>query len=246
MGLSACIAFGVTMIVACSGSDGSTFTNGNPDADAEPPPPPFTDGGLDGSGETGAPQCDPAIPAAFSPSWAAPAKKPSPAACTAQEMTDYYAACLNNPDTKAACSTFTAAHATCAACVEPTNLAGPVQWHTVAGEARKYFTINIAGCLALEQDKLGENDCGGAYNAAVQCERSSCETCLATGGLFSQFSSCQKSVQQEGVCNSYENVQAAACPNIKNAGQPTADCFPKVGEQVDAYSARVMAIYCGP
>ena len=133
----------------------------------------------------------------------------------------------------------------CAACIEATDQSGPIQWHDVGADARLYFTVNVAGCLAIEQGTTGASDCGGSYNAAVQCSRSSCEKCLATGGTFTQFSNCQKDVQSQGVCKSYENAQSEACQGYKDAGSAALDCFPGQNEQQDAFFERVEGIFCG-
>lgn len=236
---------GLCLLVACSSSDSSTFSNTTPDADAEPPPPGFTDGGLDGAGDGGPPQCDPNIPEGFKATWTPPAARPVPAACSAQELKDYYTACLANPSDKGACSTYAAAHATCAACVEPTNGSGPVQWRDVAGNPRYYFTINVAGCLALESGQNAEGQCPANYNAAVVCQRQACENCLATGGQFAQFSACESAAKQTGECKSLDAVEGNSCQGIKDPDAATSACFQKSGEGADTFFPRLMGVYCG-
>jgi hypothetical protein len=233
------------LLVACSDDEGSTFEDKPLLPEASAPGPGFDAGG-DGAGDAGPPRCDPAIPADFKPSWAPPATRPTPAACSAQELTEYYAACLEDTTKPADCAAFAAAHAACTRCIEqPSTLGGPVQWHTVGSQERLYFTINVAGCLALEQGKVGEDDCGGAYNAAVQCSRQSCEQCLATGGQFTQFSACQKNVQTGGLCKSYEDVQSVACSGIKDPDAGTLACFQAPGEGLDVFFPRLMNVFCG-
>jgi hypothetical protein len=234
--------------VACDSSPESTF-------DPEPPKPDVEDGPIsslipdgggpgDGSPEAGPASCPPAIPAAFAPTWTAPTKT---AACTAPQLKGYYDACLADPaktEADGTCSKFKAAAdtAACGACAEPDNKTGPVQWQL----NRKFYTINVAGCIAITQNAPEVGKCGEAYNAAVQCTRQSCESCFDIGGTFDQFRDCQKSVQGTGICKSYETAQGTACTGYKDTGSPALACFNSGTELQEAHFTRVVATICGP
>ena len=163
------------------------------------------------------------------------------------ELSLYWTACLKDPATTEAdgtCAKFKTDHATCGACAEPDDKSGPIQWQL----ARKFYTLNIAGCIAVEQTgtDAGASGCGEAYNAAVQCSRESCVSCITEANSFPKFSECQKSVGMQGICKSYETAQSLACQGYKNAGSPALECFPKAGEssQDESFYTRVVGVTC--
>lgn len=242
--LAGVVVAGSSSLVACSSSNDSTFGDGVDSGPPDPGPisPLVPEAGADGGGEGGAKQCTPSIPAEFKPSWTPPTKA-TPAKCTADELQGYWDACLKDASKKEPCVAFANAHKDCTACIEPADKSGPVQWH----QERLYYTLNVAGCIALQQPgKTGPDDCGGAYNAAVQCTRESCQGCFATGGTFTEFSECQKKVSSQGVCASYQTVQSDACQGIKEAGKPTLQCFLGNGEALETLFVRVEGFFCGP
>jgi len=242
--------FGGTLVfaAACSSSSDSTFATDPPKPDAEPDAPgsllPETGTG-DGAGEAAATSCTAKIPDMFTPTWKAPTRNAT--ACTSAELTMYYAACLANPATTEAdgtCTKFKTDHASCGACAEPDDSSGPIQWQL----SRKFYTLNVAGCIAVEQDgtDASTSGCGEAYNAAVECTRQSCETCITEANSFTLFSDCQKGVSGMGICKSYETAEGAACTGYKNAGSPALQCFPIGSEAQDAFFPRVVGLICGP
>lgn len=233
------------LVFACSSSDDSTFDNKNPTPDAD-----TTETGSFNTGDGGdgsAPKdCNPAIPASFMPQWNPPNKT---AACTTAEIDgtgSYYEACLADPTKTADCQAWLAAHAACAACIEPANGSGPVQWHDTTRVKRNYVTFNVAGCIAIKSNALGPNDCGAAYNAAVECGRQSCDKCFATGGSQDDFVACEQAVSTQGICKSYQTQQSQTCAGIKDAGAPSLDCFKGSGETSEAFFTRLITIFCGP
>lgn len=238
------------VVVACSSSDNSEFPGDPSKADASPDSPgsflPDT-GGPDA--DAGAKSCSPKLPDPFSPSWKAPTK--TAAACTAQQLSDYWTACLKDPaktEADGTCAKFKSDTATsaCGACAEPDDKSGPIQWQL----GRKFYTVNVAGCIALQQEgtDAGASGCGEAYNAAVQCTRDSCVTCITEANSFPLFSECQKSATMQGICKSYETTQSAACQGYKNAGSPALQCFPtsSAEAQQESFYTRVVGITCGP
>jgi hypothetical protein len=243
-GLSALVS-GTLIVVACSSSTDSTFA-GPPAPDAEPDAPGTLvpqDSSLPEAGEAGPTSCAPNIPATFAPVWKPPTKS---AACTTADITAYYTACLANPGTTemdGSCAKFKAANATCAACAEPADNSGPVQWQL----NRKFFTSNIAGCIAIAQMAPEKGKCGESYNAAVECSRQSCDYCFAAGGTFQQFSDCQKLAGMQGLCKSLEAVQSMACAGYTAMGSPALQCLKSSSaEGNDVYFERVIGLICGP
>jgi hypothetical protein len=131
------------------------------------------------------------------------------------------------------------------ACAEPDDGSGPIQWQL----SRKFYTLNIAGCIAVTQAAGPDPEkCGEAYNAAVQCGRESCTYCFGLpNATFNTFTECQKQVGKQGICKSYETTHAAACPGYKDAGSPTLGCFNNGGtETQEVHFTRVVSLTCGP
>lgn len=186
--------------------------------------------------------CTPSLPATFKPMWKVPTKA---AVCSLKELGDYFDACLtpHAPDAGDPCKTWTDAHATCAVCIEPTDNTGPIQWH----RDRFYYTLNIAGCLALERNEPDEGQCPAAYAATIQCQRASCDGCFsADGATFSDFQKCQTSARASA-CAGYEGIRGTTCGTTYNDPDGGAyDCFPRSkDEQQKDHFVRVKAIFCG-
>jgi hypothetical protein len=240
-------------LVACSSSDSSEFPGDppKPDAEADGPGSFLPDTGT-ADGEAGTVTCAPKLPDPFTPAWKAPTKS---SACTTEELGLYFAACVQNPgktEADGTCAKFKTDHASCGACAEPADNSGPIQWLL----GRKLLRLNIAGCIAVEQEgtDAGASGCGEAYNAAVQCTRESCYSCITDANSNSLFNECQKKVTMQGICKSYETAQGTACQGYKNAGSPALACFPSSAEQTElamtgvseSFYSRVVGATCGP
>jgi hypothetical protein len=246
--LAVAMVFGGTLVfVACSSSSDSTFPPDPPKPDAEPDAPGSflpEGGGTPEGGEGGAPCKGPSIPDSFTPVWKAPTKT---AACTTQQISDYFTKCLADPSTTekdGTCAAFRTdtANMACAACAEATDQSGPIQWAPM----RSGYTLNIAGCIDVEQrgTDAGASGCGEAYNAAVQCTRAACTTCMHSP---SEFNECEKMAGMTGLCATKETAQSAACQGYKTAGSPALACFPMGSEQMmpQTWLSRVIAATCG-
>jgi hypothetical protein len=235
-------------LFACSSSDSpSTFGNGgqDPSADSGTISPIVPDQSAGDASANAAAKCDPAIPPSYSPTWTAPTKA---VACQPEDITGYYDNCIKNiadPSSKTTCATWTAAHTACTSCLEPTDKSGPYQWYDSSTQTRIAFTINVAGCIAIEQNKMAATDCGGVYAASVDCQRASCATCLDTGGSWAQFRTCEQAVKQQGICKSYETQASATCTDLTKAGAPTLNCFQGSTEAQDVFFQRMETIFCG-
>lgn len=247
--LSACalaclLLVGTTVgVSACSDDDTtSTFQDGTPDA-ASDASPGFVvgEGGASDAAPDATATCAPNIPDGFKATWLVTARGDG-VPCSAADIDGYYSACLASLGTDAgdACATWTAAHAACTTCIEPANLSGPIQWH----QNRFFYTLNVAGCIALEQGKFGEQDCGGAYNAAVSCSREACKGCFESGASFEAFRSCQGAASQTGLCKSLETQQASVCQGVQTA-EATKSCFKETAETSEVFFKRVIATFCG-
>lgn len=252
-GLLALFSATVVVVACSSDSDPSEFPGDPAKNDAaDDSPGSFSEAGLKDAREAGPNSCTPSTPNPFTPVWKAPAK--AAAACSTQDLKDYYTACLFNAgvtEGDGTCAAYKAAHPTCAACTEPTDQGGPIQWHA----GRKFYTLNVAGCIALNQagTDAGASGCGEAYNAVIDCARQSCITCITEASSFPLFSNCQTDVKQS-TCKTYETARSTACGSGATAYPGALDCFPKGAETTElmgtgiseSFYTRVMAFTCGP
>jgi hypothetical protein len=223
------------------GGGGGAF----PTNDADP-----IDSGVTDAGPV---SCPPSLPATFAPVWIAPVQSTS---CTSVELGMYFEACT--PDVRAqTCKSWLAAHTTCGECIQRPDNSGPIQIYRNG----LFSTLNVAGCVAIEQKAQGGTEtCAKSYDAYAQCRRQSCDQCfdvpLAT---YSDFQACQLKAKSE-TCPSYDSAQAKACVGFTSADGGAPRCFPSASESAalsgdDAakrsaalrtYFVRVEGISCGP
>jgi len=246
------VGAGVALVVAC-GDDGnqSTFGGEGVDASTESGPGFGVDSGGSSSGSSGdgsvKATCDPFIATGYTANWTAPTH-PSDAGtgpCTDPVIGTYFDECLatvGDADSKTRCDAWKAANSACGQCVETTNNSGPIQWF----RDRLYYTLNVAGCIAIVQDKYGNTDCGFAYGAAVNCERDACAGCFQTGSsTFDDFRECQKKAQKTGLCMSLETQQSTTCAGV-SAADGTKNCFNiNNAETPKVHFSRVIKTFCG-
>jgi hypothetical protein len=250
--VSVAVTVGLLALGAACTDDGSgsAFDDHKDGGDPFDTGPGFTlDGSSGGNGEGGPAKCDPHLPTNFAPVWNAPTKK---SVCTADELTGYYDACAANlKDAK--CLTWTSAHKSCAACIEPDDGSGPIQPH----RERLFQTLNVAGCISLEL--TGGEACAKAYDASFQCKRLSCEDCFNQPNAdFNTFKACQANTSSS--CADWNTKAQNACLGVKDAGSGAPTCFPTASEDNDiatgtsdkvaaatkSYFVRVEGIFCGP
>lgn len=230
---------------ACSSETESTFTAPPPQPEAAPAPesPLLAEAGpAAADAEAGPSSCPPSMPETFAPTFTAKAKQ---SACTTEEIAAYYTACLADPGTTendGTCAAFEAAHATCVSCAEPADDTGPVQWQN----GRKFYTLNVAGCIAVTQGDGAAGSCADAYNAAIECSRQSCESCFDLGGTFDQFAACQQSALGSDGCKDYVTTESQACTGYKAAGAPAVPCFTEGSETQEDHYTRFVGLLCGP
>jgi hypothetical protein len=227
---------------ACDGEPSSTF-NTNEDSGFVSPGPGFDiDGGSMGNDATGPVNCAPSLPATFAPVWKPPTKA---TACSPDELGEYFDACLSNAKSDAGdpCKAWTEAHAQCAACIEPTDNSGAIQWH----RERYYYTLNVAGCLALERSEPNEGQCPATYAASIQCQRESCGDCFQTpNATFADFQRCQASAKASACASRAAKVAEVCGTNYTDPDGGAFDCFPKSkNEAPKDHFVRVEGIFCG-
>lgn len=182
--------------------------------------------------------CSPKTPDQFKPTWTPPSRQE---ACTSDELRAYFEACVPNGASASGCAAFRDAHATCTACLEPTDNSGPIQWYA----NRVYNTLNVAGCYALVLGATGADSCPAAFNASVECQRSSCDACGISGDSAG-FRDCENTAKLGGLCASFENVVKSKCSGLQDPDASTIDCLPRAGEQDVDHFVRVEGIFCGP
>ena len=230
---------------ACESESGSNFDEGQQDAGAGDTGPGFnTDGNTTGQDVKNPVSCNPSLPASFKPVWKAPTKS---TACTQPQLGEYFDACLTNqgPDAGDPCKTWTEADANknCAACIEPADNSGPIQWH----RDRFYYTLNVAGCLSLSRNEPNEGQCAATYAASIQCQRDSCDDCFRVeGATFPDFQKCQASAKGSA-CAGYEGKIGQICGTTYN--DPDGGAYGCFRQSQDAdqkeHFVRVQGIFCG-
>ncbi len=232
----------VLAAVACDDEQSSKFEE-TPDAGGadSSPPPSFEEPNK--NEEAGGPvTCDPAAPS-NADVWKAPKKQQ---ACTAKQLSDYYDACLTTPGPDAGdpCKTFKDAdpsNKTCSDCIEPTDNSGPVQWH----RDRLFYTVNIAGCMALLRGEPNAGQCPATYHDSVACQRASCEACLPQA-KFADFQACQVK-SKESTCATLQNTFEQTCgANLAGPDGGASDCFRPKDEDAKKHFVRVEGVFCGP
>jgi hypothetical protein len=252
--ISALLSFGSMLLVssvcgalvACSGSTvdaPSTFVDPAPDAG----PPPSSDGptlaqNLPDAGPSDA-SCPPTtVPASFTPTWRPPNAQHS-GACSAQQMSDFYDACLTPPVDPATCAAYTQKNGTCAACLATDDTAtslGPVIWH----QQRTFFTINVAGCIANEQADTSKTSCGAAYQGLLECKEVACNTCFSTpGATFHAFSVCENQAAPE--CTSFADTMHTTCGDAIHDGGASRCLPPPATTSAKTVFQIVAPLFCG-
>jgi len=228
---------------ACSSSgDSSTFHQQDPDSGTDNSTPPGSLGTTDAGQDAGPGSCSPAMLASYTPVWAPP--KVTAGACTDQEIADAYDACFAPPIDPAKCSTYKSAHASCATCVSSDSkdaTHGPLVWQ----RGTAYFTVNVSGCLAIEQGNKADGSCAAAFDAAVECKRASCDSCGQNGNLdFMKLSTCESAAGKSGVCQMLGTTEGNTCGDLLAPDASTAKCFEASGETTRDLFLRVAPLFC--
>lgn len=232
----------VLAAAACDSDPSSSFNEDEQDAGAGEAGPGFdTDGDTTGRDATGPVECKPSLPASFKADWKPPARS---TACSTPQIEAYFQACIASLGTDAgdACQTWKDANDACGACIEAPDNSGPIQWH----RDRYYYTLNIAGCLAVSRNELAEGQCPATYAASIQCQRDSCDGCFQSGdATFEDFQRCQQSAKASA-CAGYEGKIGQVCGTTFNDPDGGAfGCF-RNNDSAGTHILRLAGIFCGP
>ncbi len=131
------------------------------------------------------PVCAPSSVAAYTPQPLVPPRD-AIAACTSQDLSTFYQACMVGGFASAACKAYEASDAgtSCAACLvsQSTDQAwGPV----VIGPT--HTKLNVAGCVALVQKDASQASCAQRISDELGCEALACDAVCpvsADGGVL--------------------------------------------------------------
>jgi hypothetical protein len=225
----------------CSGASGTDFGSGNDSGGVEEGgsgpdvPSVFPDtGGSDVIiGGDGPAACRPNSSGSFVPTWIPPIafgqKK-----CTTNEINTFFTDCLAPNGTN--CSLTTA----CAKCLATndtdTTPPGPIIFHL----NKRYFSFNIAGCIANYTGQSGNTSCAAAYAADVECKETSCASCWSMpGATFNEFKNCE-AVAGTTACKTYVQANSTACNGV-NEGW----CLPTNGDTNQTLFQRYAEAFCG-
>jgi hypothetical protein len=241
--------FTAIALFACSGiGPGDNF----PSPPAKPNPPPSVDNGDAGdlvngpgmdAGSSAPAVCDPAATTSFQPAWQAPeAWKQN--VCSATQITGFYAACLTPPISAQTCQTFVQANANCAPCLqsqETDTTSSAIVWH----EQDRYWTVNVAGCIARATGDATSAGCGAVYGAAIACRQASCNACWeaqGTSATFQQFSDCE-SLAGSTTCQTYAQAVPTKCGTLDQG--PASVCMPSSSATAQGAYMQIAPLFCG-
>jgi hypothetical protein len=253
--LITCASVGLLVVACDDEKEPSEFGGEGVDASTDGPPVfggsssggTSSSGGASGEGGTPGAKCEPTIASNYAASWTPPTAPASPGPCTTTTVGSYYDECLatlGKGDHKTRCDAWNAANTACGQCIEPTNQSGPIQWH----RSRFYYTLNVAGCIAIQQNAFANTDCGYAFGASVNCNRDACSGCFETGSsTFDDFTNCQNAAKMVGLCQTLNTQAGTECLGDLQTADPTKGCFRAVGtpsEEPKVHFTRVMGYFC--
>lgn len=231
-------------LCACSGVNPDDFPKPVPEAAA---PVDSEDAGdlLNGfdAGTTTPAVCTPASVASFTPAWQAP-EPWKQNVCSTTQITGFYDACLTPPISMTTCQAFVQANGNCAPCLQSQDTdakAAAIVWH----EQDRYWTVNVAGCIALATGDASAQGCGATYGAAIACRQSSCNACWAaqgTSATFEEFSDCE-SLAGSTTCQTYADAVPAKCGTLDNG--PAALCMPSESATAQEAYMQIAPLFCG-
>lgn len=186
--------------------------------------------------------CDPSLPDNFEPDWKPPTKEE---VCEQSDLEKHYEECLeinrNTAQGGARCDAWKEANEACAECVERADNSGPIQIH----RGGYYYTLNISGCLALERNEFGADQCPAATAASFKCQRDACDSCFeAPNAEYSDFVECQQRAR-DSVCSTYNGKIPATCESGYTGPDGGAYACMRQGDDEKTHFIRVESIFCG-
>lgn len=184
--------------------------------------------------------CYPHDLTAWSPTWSPPLDKQG--ACTAQQISDYYAACRGPNQTPATCRAFAQIldNVACLACMETPVTAAH---YGVVITDMQANPLNLAGCIALAEPC--NTPCAEALNGVLQCSVAACQaSCQADPP--SELQQCQQDSEQS--CTTCQGffTSAACIAQLTGAAHPAAALcgFSYAAGSLEEFTA-VATMICG-
>jgi hypothetical protein len=241
--------FAALVLSACGGTPtpniflGGVPEGGTPPSDNNGDAGDLVNGPDTGTTPVGPAVCNPQSVASFQPAWQPPeAWKQN--LCTTTQISGFYAACLTPPIAPQTCNAFIQANANCASCLQSKETdaqASAVVWH----EQMKYWTVNVAGCIAQATGDVSTTGCGATYAAAIACRQSSCNACWQAQGTtatFQEFSDCE-SLAGVSTCQTYAQAVPKTCGDI--AKGPGSVCMPPSSATAQDAYMQIAPLFCG-
>ncbi len=211
-------------LVACSSSSTTTPTDAGGDTGTK------KDGAVvvpDGGDSGTAGTCKPQDVSSFKPS-ADPGPATAAAACTAQDVTDYFNFCVDPGDqTKCTALTKDTTKANCLKCLSTPETNS--KWGALIEDGQGLIRNNIAGCLIVK----GDTACGTAIAESSQCDRAACPdtVCPVPDGdtaALNALNACESKAETT-VCKTY--ADKAACADGDEGGAAAKACIPPSSSQ---------------
>lgn len=168
--------------------------------------------------------------------WTPPAAA-NATACSDQQISDYYADCLNPNAPTGACTTWQGitANANCAKCLVTQESASA--WGPLIAVPNNVLYANIGGCIALETGDTTSSGCGAKAWQASQCEDLSCSNNCA-GSAFTDYQACTQAAAT-GTCA----PEIAAECDLSDAGAIYATCVNH--QDFQSYFLAIAPVFCG-
>jgi hypothetical protein len=155
------------------------------------------------------------------------------AACTSQQVTDYFTACYGAGATTAGCTQYTQANSTCTSCLSTPPTA--VAWGAIIAY-NGFSEVNVAGCFYWH----GASACATQLQASTDCELAWCQAnCPVTDqATLDALDACEtQTANDPSQCQSY--ATQAQCAN--DAGAASSIC---VGTSFSDDYTRVATVLC--
>jgi hypothetical protein len=181
------------------------------------------------------PPCAPASVSGYTPAPLVPPNPPTPTACTAAELTQFYGLCIAQDVESEVCLGFQATDATCAQCL--LSQGTDASWGAVVVSGGK-AKLNVPGCIALVQQDSSASSCAQRVSDEMGCVGAACDAvCPVTVDAGSSaYEACVESAAATE-CRSYVDQEC----DPAEAGVTA--CVGKTSDE--ASFAALAAVFCG-
>jgi hypothetical protein len=175
--------------------------------------------------------CGPTAVDATSVTWTHP-RAIQPYGCSAQQIQDYIAICIDGTNTTISCTAWATANATCNTCVYSQD-SDSIYAATIYMTTSQYIYANVGGCIALLTGDSSDTGCGAKAWKATECEDSACSACMTDA----DYNTCT-ATSDTGTCATFVNAQC----DLTDAGAAS-PCV--VGTTPDESFTAVATVMCG-